>query len=86
MGSLGALRGYKDTFMTMVFIIIAYWVFAIPFGYYLTYYGINQPMGESGMWISMIVGLTIFATLISRRLNKISGLHAMIRKEKVPQS
>ena len=25
MGSLGALRGYKDTFMTMVFIIIAYW-------------------------------------------------------------
>ena len=50
MGSLGALRGYKDTFMTMVFIIIAYWVFAIPFGYYLTYYGINQPMGESGMW------------------------------------
>ena len=71
--------------MTMVFIIIAYWVFAIPFGYYLTYYGINQPMGESGMWISMIVGLTIFATLISRRLNKISGLNAMIRKEKVPQ-
>ena len=85
MGSLGALRGYKDTFMTMVFIVIAYWVFAIPFGYYLTYYGINQPMGERGMWISMIVGLTIFATLISRRLNKISGLHAVIRKEKVPQ-
>jgi len=37
------------------------------------------------MWISMIVGLTIFATLISRRLNKISGLHTEIRKEKVPQ-
>ena len=73
MGSLGALRGYKDTFMTMVFIIIAYWVFAIPFGYYLTYYGINQPMGESGMWISMILGLIIFASLISRRLIKISG-------------
>ena len=73
MGSLGALRGYKDTFMTMVFIIIAYWVFAIPFGYYLTYYGINQPMGESGMWISMILGLTIFASLISRRLIRISG-------------
>jgi len=73
MGSLGALRGYKDTFMTMVFIIIAYWVFAMPFGYYLTYYGINKPMGESGMWISMIFGLTIFATLISKRLTKISS-------------
>ena len=73
MGSLGALRGYKDTFMTMVFIIIAYWVFAMPFGYYLTYYGINKPMGESGMGIRMIFGLTIFATLISKRLTKISS-------------
>ena len=49
MGSLGALRGYKDTFMTMVFLVISYWVFAIPFGYFLTYYGINEPMGASGM-------------------------------------
>ena len=73
MGSLGALRGYKDTFMTMVFIIVAYWIFAIPFGYYLTYYGINQPMGESGMWISMIFGLVIFASLITSRLRKVSS-------------
>lgn len=72
MGSLGALRGYKDTFMTMVFLVISYWVFAIPFGYFLTYYGINEPMGANGMWISMIVGLVIFAILISYRLRNIS--------------
>ncbi len=73
MGSLGALRGYKDTFMTMVFLVIAYWIFAIPFGYFLTYYGINEPMGAGGMWISMIVGLVIFALLISSRLRKVSS-------------
>ena len=72
MGSLGALRGYKDTFMTMVFLVISYWVFAIPFGYFLTYYGINEPMGASGMWVSMIVGLVIFALLITSRLRKVS--------------
>jgi len=72
MGSLGALRGYKDTFMTMVFLVISYWVFAIPFGYFLTYYGINEPMGASGMWISMIVGLIIFSLLITSRLRKVS--------------
>ena len=72
MGSLGALRGYKDTFMTMVYMIIAYWVFAIPFGYFLTYYGFYEPMGASGMWISMIVGLVIFSLLITSRLRKVS--------------
>ena len=72
MGSLGALRGYKDTFMTMVFLVISYWIFAIPFGYFLTYYGINEPMGASGMWVSMIVGLVIFALLITSRLRKVS--------------
>ena len=72
MGSLGALRGYKDTFMTMVFLVISYWVFAIPFGYFLTYYGINEPMGASGMWVSMIVGLVIFALLITSCLRKVS--------------
>lgn len=73
MGSLGALRGYKDTFMTMVFLVISYWLFAIPFGYFLTYYGINEPMGASGMWISMIVGLVIFSLLITSRLRKVSN-------------
>ena len=57
MGALGGLRGYKDTFVPMIYLIIAYWIFALPIGYYLTYYGIENPLGAHGMWIGMIFGL-----------------------------
>jgi len=73
MGSLGALRGYKDTFAPMVFLIISYWLFAIPFGYFLTNYGFYKPMGAEGMWISMILGLIVFSALIFTRLRFVSS-------------
>ena len=73
MGSLGALRGYKDTFAPMVFLIISYWIFAIPFGYFLTNYGIANPLGAEGMWISMILGLLIFSMFIFNRLRTVSS-------------
>ena len=74
MGSLGALRGYKDTFAPMVFLIISYWIiFAIPFGYFLTNYGITNPLGAEGMWISMILGLLIFSMFIFNRLRTVSS-------------
>ena len=73
MGSLGALRGYKDTFAPMVFLIISYWLFAIPFGYFLTNYGFYKPMGAEGMWISMILGLIVFSALIFTRLRLVSS-------------
>ena len=72
MGALGSLRGYKDTFIPMIFLGVAYWIVGLPSGYYLTYYGINGPMGAGGVWIGMIVGLTIAAVLLINRLRKIS--------------
>jgi len=73
MGSLGALRGYKDTFAPMVFLIISYWVFAIPLGYFLTNYGFTKPLGAEGMWISMIMGLILFSIFIFNRLRLVSS-------------
>jgi len=73
MGSLGALRGYKDTFSPMIFLIISYWIFAIPFGYFLTNYGIVNPLGAEGMWISMVLGLIIFSIFIFNRLRMVSS-------------
>ena len=73
MGSLGALRGYKDTFAPMVFLIISYWIFAIPFGYFLTNHGLTNPLGAEGMWISMILGLLIFSMFIFNRLRIVSS-------------
>lgn len=71
-GAIGALRGYKDTFAPMIITLLVYWFLAIPFGYYLTYYGLNAPLGASGMWIAMIGGLTIFAVLIILRVQWIT--------------
>ena len=74
MGALGSLRGYKDAFAPMLMIILTYWFIALPLGYYLTYFGIlGNPMGPSGIWIGMITGLTIFASMIIPRLNYIAN-------------
>ena len=68
MGALGSLRGYKDTFIQMVLLFISYWVFALPAGYCLTNICFGSPYGASGMWIGMIVGLSIFSLLSILRL------------------
>ena len=68
MGALGSLRGYKDTFVPMILLLISYWVFAMPIGYYLTNYGFGDPLGAKGMWFGMIIGLTIFSFLSIFRL------------------
>jgi MATE family multidrug resistance protein len=73
MGSLGALRGYKDTFIPMIYLIISYWIFAIPFGYFLTNFGFTVALGAKGMWIGMILGLIIFSIFIFYRLRLISS-------------
>ena len=68
MGALGSLRGYKDTFVPMILLFISYWIFALPVGYYLTNFGFGNPYGASGMWIGMIIGLSIFSILSILRL------------------
>jgi MATE family multidrug resistance protein len=73
MGALGSLRGYKDTFVPMVLLFISYWIFALPAGYYLTNIGFGTPFGASGMWIGMIVGLSIFSLLSILRLRWVIG-------------
>ena len=68
MAAVGSLRGYKDTFAPMILLFISYWVFAIPAGYFLTMHGLNNPLGAAGMWIGMIIGLSIFSVLSILRL------------------
>ena len=75
MGALGSLRGYKDTFIPMVLLLISYWVFAMPIGFYLTNYGIIVPLGAKGMWIGMIIGLSIFSVLSILRLRWIIQMY-----------
>jgi MATE family multidrug resistance protein len=69
MVAAGALRGYKDTRMPMVYMIISFWIVGMTLGYSLTF---NRGMGPAGMWVGMIAGLTVAAGLMLRRFNHTS--------------
>ena len=69
--ALGSLRGFKDTFIPMILILISYWFVALPIGYYLTNYGFGNPKGAYGMWYGMTIGLCVCSILAIYRLNNI---------------
>ncbi|MDT8322378.1 MAG: MATE family efflux transporter [Xanthomonadales bacterium] len=66
MVAAGALRGYKDTRVPVVIMIIAFWIIGMTLGYTLTF---NVGMGPAGMWVGMIAGLTVAAVLMMLRFN-----------------
>ena len=55
---LGCLRGLSDVKVPTLLTLFAYWVIAIPLGYWL---GISQNMGLNGTWFGLFIGLTISA-------------------------
>lgn len=61
----GCLRGMQDTQGPMWITMIAYWLIAFPVGIYLARY---TSMGASGVWIGLIVGLTVACILLITRL------------------
>ncbi len=63
--SAGALRGLKDTTVPMFIAIFAYWVVGMSLGAGL---GLGMGQGPQGMWIGLIVGLTVAAVLMAVRL------------------
>jgi len=69
MVAAGTLRGYKDTRMPMLYMIISFWIVGMTLGYNLTF---GQGMGPAGMWIGMIAGLTVAAGLMLLRFNHTS--------------
>ena len=65
----GALRGFKDTRMPVVYMVISFWIVGLSLGYHLTF---AREMGPAGMWIGMIAGLSVAAVLLLRRFNHTS--------------
>ena len=59
----GALRGMADVRVPMVITFVAYWIIALPIGYFAGVKGI----GPIGVWIGLAVGLAVAATLLTRR-------------------
>lgn len=63
----GCLRGMQDTQAAMWITLLAYWVVAFPLGVYLARY---TPMAAAGVWVGLIVGLTVACVLLLARLHQ----------------
>ncbi len=68
--ALGSLRGLQDVKIPSIITFIAYWLIAIPLGFYLC---VTLEMGAFGMWIALGLGLTVSAVLLVIRFLKLSG-------------
>lgn len=59
----GALRGLADVKVPMMITFIAYWIFALPIGYFFGVRGI----GPMGVWTGLACGLAFASILLTRR-------------------
>ncbi|MDX1627982.1 MAG: MATE family efflux transporter [Fulvivirga sp.] len=67
--SLGALRGLEDVKVPSILTFIAYWVLALPTGYFL---GFHAGLGAKGVWYGLLTGLTIVAVVMFWRFNRLT--------------
>ncbi|MEE9372631.1 MAG: MATE family efflux transporter [Saprospiraceae bacterium] len=65
--ALGALRGLQDVKAPTFITFVAYWVFGLPFSYFSAFY---FDIGPIGIWLGLVVGLTISSTLLTLRFWK----------------
>jgi MATE family multidrug resistance protein len=66
---LGALRGMSDVRVPTIVTLIAYWVIGLPLGYILAF---SFGMQEIGMWVGLLVGLTVTGIMLLYRFHKLS--------------
>ncbi len=69
----GALRGLKDTRIPMLYSVVAYWLVGLTCGWYLTF---RLDWGPAGMWVGVIVGLSLAAFLLGGRFLHISRVRS----------
>ncbi|MBE9463391.1 MATE family efflux transporter [Dyadobacter subterraneus] len=67
--SAGLLRGIKDVKAPTILIAIAYWVIGLPTGYLLAF---HFKMGAPGIWLGLIIGLTLASVFLINRFLKMS--------------
>lgn len=67
--SAGLLRGIKDVKAPTILIAIAYWVIGLPTGYVLAF---HYGMGAPGIWLGLIIGLTLASVFLISRFLKMS--------------
>lgn len=67
--AISALRGFRDTRIPMLIILLSFWGVGLPLGYTLTFTDlIMPPMGAAGFWIGLIAGIASASVLLLVRL------------------
>jgi MATE family multidrug resistance protein len=67
---LGALRGMADVKVPTLITLVAYWILGLPIGYVLAFV---VGWGPHGIWIGLLIGLTVAAILLSIRFHYVSN-------------
>jgi MATE family multidrug resistance protein len=62
--ALGLLRGVQDTRRPMVYAAVSYWAVGMPCSYLL---GFPLGFGAPGVWMGLVIGLTVAAVLLMHR-------------------
>ncbi|MEO8773321.1 MAG: MATE family efflux transporter [Gelidibacter sp.] len=78
--ALGALRGLQDVKIPTVLTFISYWAIGFPISYY---FGKEDALGSTGIWLGLIAGLTSAAILLFIRFNYLTK---KLIKSEVPTS
>jgi MATE family multidrug resistance protein len=63
------MRAYKKTRFPFIASMVAYWLIALPLGYYLGIMNSDNAFdGAAGFWVGIIVGVTVASVMIALRL------------------
>ena len=66
---IGALRGLQDVIIPAFLIFISYGTIGFPISYLL---GLKTDWGASGIWMGLLIGLTLSAFLLVHRFQYLS--------------
>ncbi|MCW7539717.1 MATE family efflux transporter [Aquabacterium sp. A7-Y] len=72
--AIGALRGYKVTFLPMLLMLLAFWGIGIPLGSWLGYRGLpgGEPLQVYGFWVGLVVGLVLVSIGLAAALRAVA--------------
>jgi multidrug resistance protein, MATE family len=76
---LGVLRGLADISLPTYITFVAYWIIALPLGYWLCF---NYQQGSTGIWIGLLIGLTVSAALLYFRFLRLISLGQLKKRFK----
>ena len=67
--AISALRGYRDTRLPLIIMLVSFWGLCLPLGYALTFTDWLLPaLGAPGFWLALTFGLSCAGVLLIARL------------------